>query len=137
MRKHQTFQTVVFRQLEKLKKKREPYMDNVTVLAEKIKGSLKSISSDLERISDFKEAERQFRKVIYADPNIVLAYFKLGNIYLYQRRFKQATREFNNAIKLLQPRPEQEQVRFCEDFTVDFLLRACKNNLAEINTAVS
>ena len=57
MRKHQTFQTVVFRQLEKLKKKREPYMDNVTVLAEKIKGSLKSISSDLERIADFKEAE--------------------------------------------------------------------------------
>ena len=32
-------------------------MDNVTVLAEKIKGSLKSISSDLERIGDFKEAE--------------------------------------------------------------------------------
>lgn len=57
MRKHQTFQTVVFRQLEKLKKKREPYMDNVTVLAEKIKGSLKSISSDLERVTNFKEAE--------------------------------------------------------------------------------
>jgi len=57
LRKHQTFQTVVFRQLEKLKKKREPYIDNVTVLAEKIKGSLKSISSDLEQIGDFKEAE--------------------------------------------------------------------------------
>ena len=55
MRKHQTFQTVVFRQLEKLKKKREPYIDNVTVLAEKIKGSLKSISTDLERTNDFKE----------------------------------------------------------------------------------
>ncbi|MEX2721639.1 MAG: hypothetical protein Q6362_009565 [Candidatus Wukongarchaeota archaeon] len=57
MRKHQTFHTVVFRQLERLKKNREPYMDNVTVLAEKIKGSLKSISLSLEQISDFKEAE--------------------------------------------------------------------------------
>ncbi len=57
MRKHQTFQTVVFRYLEKLKKKREPYMDNVTILAEKIKGSLKNISSNLELIADFKEAE--------------------------------------------------------------------------------
>jgi DNA repair ATPase RecN len=57
LRKHQTFHTVVFRQLERLKKNREPYMDNVTVLAEKIKGSLKSISLSLEQISDFKEAE--------------------------------------------------------------------------------
>ncbi len=32
-------------------------MDNVTILAEKIKGSLKNISSDLELIADFKEAE--------------------------------------------------------------------------------
>ncbi len=57
MRKHQTFHAVVFRQLERLKKNREPYMDDVTVLAEKIKGSLKSISLNLEQISDFKGAE--------------------------------------------------------------------------------
>ena len=81
------------------------------------------------KTSDFKDAETQFRKVIYADPDIVLAYFNLGNIYLYQRRFSKAAREFNNAIRLLEKRSKDEQVRFCEDFTVEFLLRACNNTL--------
>jgi chemotaxis protein methyltransferase CheR len=81
------------------------------------------------KTSDFKDAETQFKKVIYADPDIVLAYFNLGNIYLYQRRFSKAAREFSNAIRLLEKRPKDEQVRFCEDFTAEFLLRACKNTL--------
>jgi hypothetical protein len=53
----------------------------------------------------------------------------LGNIYLYQKEFRKAAREFHNAISLLEKRPKDEEVRFCEDFTVEFLLRACKNNL--------
>lgn len=48
-------------------------------------------------------------------------------------QFSKASREFNNATKLLEKRQKDEQVRFCEDFTVDFLLGACKNNLEEIN----
>jgi len=80
-----------------------------------------------------KEAETQFRKVIYVDPDSVLAYFNLGNIYLYQRKFREAAREFRNAIRLSERRPKDEQVRFCEDFTVEFLLRACRNNLLEIS----
>ena len=88
----------------------------------------------LYKTGNLKEAERQFRKVIYADPSIVLAYFNLGNIYLLQKRFNQAGREFNNAVKLLGARPEEEQVKFCEDFTVGFLIRACKNNILIINS---
>jgi chemotaxis protein methyltransferase CheR len=82
---------------------------------------------------DLKEAETQFRKVIYVDPDSVLAYFNLGNIYLYQRRFSRAAREFRNAARLLGKRPKDEQIRFCEDFTVEFLLRVCRKNLAEIS----
>lgn len=84
------------------------------------------------RTGDLKEAETQFRKVNYVDPEIVLAYFNLGNIYLYQRKCSRALREFSNAIRLLEKRPQDEGVRFSEDFTVEFLLRACKNNLTEI-----
>ena len=62
-----------------------------------------------------------------------LAYFNLGNMYLYQRKLKEAAREFGNAIRLLEKRPKDEQVRFCEDFTVEFLLRACTNTLAQIS----
>lgn len=101
--------------------------DNLSVEAYYFLGVL------LYKCSDFKGAETQFRKVIYINPDSVLAYFNLGNIYLYQRRIREATREFRNVIRLLEKRPKGEQVRFCEDFTPDLLLRACRKNLAEIS----
>jgi tetratricopeptide (TPR) repeat protein len=66
-------------------------------------------------------------------PDSALAYFNLGNIYLYQRKFSEAAREFRNAIRLSEKRPKDEQIMFCEDFTVEFLIRASKNNLLEIS----
>jgi chemotaxis protein methyltransferase CheR len=101
--------------------------DNLSAGAYYLLGVLSYKSSDL------KEAETQFRKVIYVDPDSVLAYFNLGNIYLYQLKFGQAAREFRNAIRLLEKRPKDEQVKFCEDITVEFLLKACRNNLVEIS----
>lgn len=89
------------------------------------------------KIGNLKEAEAQFKKVIYIDPEIVLAHYNLGNIYLYQKKSKQADREFNNAVRLLEKRPKEERVRFCEDFTVEFLLRACRNSLAKIQDTKS
>jgi chemotaxis protein methyltransferase CheR len=101
--------------------------DNLSVEAYYLLGVLFYKSGDL------KEAETQFRKVIYVDPDSVLAYFNLGNIYLYQRKYRQAAREFRNAIRLSEKRPKDEQIKFCEDFTVEFLLRACRNNLSELS----
>jgi len=101
--------------------------DNLSVEAYYLLGVLSYKRSDLD------EAEAQFRKVIYVDPDSVLAYFNLGNMYLYQRKFREAAREFKNAIQLLEKKPKDEQVRFCEDFTVEFLLRACRNSLIEIS----
>ena len=102
-------------------------VDNLSVDAYYLLGVLSYKSSNLA------EAETQFRKVIYVDPDSVLAYFNLGNMYLYQKKLKEAAREFKNAIRLLEKRPKDEQVRFCEDFTVEFLLRACRNRLEEIS----
>jgi len=102
-------------------------VDNLSVEAYYLLGVLSYKSSNLN------EAETQFRKVIYVDPDSVIAYFNLGNMYLYQRKFREAAREFRNAIRLLEKRPKDEQVRFCEDFTVEFLLRACRNSLVEIS----
>jgi chemotaxis protein methyltransferase CheR len=101
--------------------------DNLSVEAYYLLGVLSYKSGNL------KEAETQFRKVIYVSPDSVLAYFNLGNMYLYQKRLREATREFRNAVRLLEKRPKDEQVRFCEDFTVEFLLRACNNSLAQIS----
>jgi chemotaxis protein methyltransferase CheR len=101
--------------------------DNLSVEAYYLLGVLSYKTGHL------KEAETQFRKVIYVSPDSVLAYFNLGNMYLYQKRLRDATREFKNAVRLLERRPKDEQVRFCEDFTVEFLLRACKNTLVQIS----
>jgi chemotaxis protein methyltransferase CheR len=101
--------------------------DNLSVEAYYLLGVLSYKSGDL------KEAEKQFRKVIYVTPDSALAYFNLGNMYLYERKFSAATREFKNAARLLEKRPKDEQVRFCEDFTVEFLLRACRNTLGKIS----
>jgi len=101
--------------------------DNLSVEAYYLLGVLSYKSGNL------KEAETQFRNVIYVSPDSVLAYFNLGNMYLYQRRLRDAAREFKNAVRLLEKRPKDEQVRFCEDFTVEFLLRACRNTLVQIS----
>jgi chemotaxis protein methyltransferase CheR len=101
--------------------------DNLSVEAYYLLGVLSYKSGDL------KEAETQFRKVIYVTPDSVLAYFNLGNMYLYQKKYSAAAREFRNAIRLLEKRPKDEQIRFCEDFTVEFLLRACRNTLVQIS----
>ena len=102
-------------------------VDNLSVEAYYLLGVLSYKTSNLN------EAETQFRKVIYVDPDSVIAYFNLGNMYLYQRKFREAAREFKNAIRLLEKKPKDEQVRFCEDFTVEFLLRACRNGLVAIS----
>jgi chemotaxis protein methyltransferase CheR len=101
--------------------------DNLSVEAYYLLGVLSYKNSNLN------EAETQFRKVIYVDPDSVIAYFNLGNMYLYQKKYREAAREFRNAVRLLEKRPRDEHVRFCEDFTVEFLLRACRNSLVEIS----
>ena len=101
--------------------------DNLSVEAYYLLGVLSYKSGDL------REAETQFRKVIYVNPDSILAYFNLGNIYLYQKKFREAAREFRNAILLSEKRPKDEQIKFCEDLTVEFLLRACRNNLQEVS----
>ncbi len=83
--------------------------------------------------NEFKEAEAQFRKVIYLDRNSVLAYYNLGHIYLLQKKLNEAVREFRNAVGLIEKRSKDVQIRFCEDFTPDLILRACRKNLAEIS----
>ena len=78
------------------------------------------------------QAIAQFKKVIYIDPGVALSYFNLGNIYLHQKKMSSAQKEFENVRRLLEKRQPDEMVEFSNDFTADYLLRACENNLAKI-----
>ena len=80
----------------------------------------------------YDQAVAQFRKVIYIDPGVVLAYFNLGNIYLHQKKIGQAKKEFKNVRSILEKRDPEDIVAFSDNFTADYLLRACENNLAKI-----
>ena len=75
---------------------------------------------------------REGKKVIYIDPGVALSYFNLGNIYLHQKKMSSAQKEFENVRRLLEKRQPEEMVEFSNDFTADYLLRACENNLAKI-----
>jgi chemotaxis protein methyltransferase CheR len=81
----------------------------------------------------WKEAETQFRKVLYIEPKVVMAYFNLGHIYLSKKNLKKAALEFTNAIRLLNRMSRDERIRFCQEYTVEFLLKACHSVLAGIN----
>lgn len=99
--------------------------DNLNVAAHYLMGVL------AWRMGDINEAESCFRKALYIDPQIELAYFNLGNICLFRQRYDRATREFRNALRVLQKKSPEELVRFSEDFTAGFLVTACEKGLME------
>ncbi|MFB3885944.1 MAG: CheR family methyltransferase [Thermodesulfobacteriota bacterium] len=101
--------------------------DNLSAKAYYLLGALSYKLGHLER------AETFFRKVLYVDPESVLAYFNLGRMYSCQQKFREAAREFRTAVRLLEKKPIRDQVSRYEDITVEFLLRACRNNLVEIS----
>jgi len=57
-----------------------------------------SILLELER---YNEAIIALKKVIYLDPEFVLAYFVLGNIYNKKRKVREANKQFEQALILL------------------------------------
>jgi len=78
------------------------------------------------------EAEGQFQKVLYLSPRVPITYFHLGMLYLRKGRSKEASRMLRNALRLLEKRPKEEKVEFCEEMTVGLLLKTCKEALTQI-----
>lgn len=87
------------------------------------------------KVANFKEAEAHFRRAIYVDPGVVLSYFNLANVFLSQRKYADAEREFRNAVKILERMPADEVLRFSEDMTAELFLKICRNNLKSLEEA--
>ena len=51
---------------------------------------------------------RELKSTLYLEPSFVLAYFTLGNLYRQQGRHKEAGKNFENALLLLDARPPEE-----------------------------
>ncbi len=60
---------------------------------------------------------QELKRTLYLDPDYVLAYFTLGNLYWQQGRYKEAGKHFENALLLLNARPPEEPLTEAEDMT--------------------
>lgn len=100
--------------------------DPLTVEAHYLLGILSLKSNRLD------EAEERFQRVLYLHPHAVMAHFHLATLYLRNGRMREASRFLRNAIQMLEQKPREEKVEFCEEVTVGFLLRACQELLLKI-----
>jgi chemotaxis protein methyltransferase CheR len=55
----------------------------------------------LQELGMVNEAIEALKRVLYLDPDMVLAHFTLGNLSLKQRKNKDSRKYFNNALELL------------------------------------
>jgi chemotaxis protein methyltransferase CheR len=62
-------------------------------------------------------AVQSLTRVLYLDPDFVLAHFALGNLQLSRGRQREAQRHFDNALALLQARPQDEILPESEGLT--------------------
>jgi tetratricopeptide (TPR) repeat protein len=89
---------------------------------------------DAENLSaKYDDAVREYKRAIYVDANLAIAFFNLGNIYLFQKKHAQAKREFQNAVKVLKNNPPHDTVLLSESLTNELLLLACRRSLDKIN----
>lgn len=62
-------------------------------------------------------AARSLERVLYLEPDFVLAHFALGNLRLAEARYREARRHFDNALALLRTRPHDEPLPAAEGLT--------------------
>lgn len=105
--------------------------DNLCAEAHYLLGVLCQKTQRLDR------AIEAFERALYVDPTLALAWVSLGNIHRYQRRPAKAKREFRNALKALEARPEEELVRFSGDITGGYLKSAVRRTLEQMGRGVS
>ena len=73
-------------------------------------------------------AIQSLMRVLYLDPDFVLAHFALGNLHQSQGRYRQAQRHFENTLLLLRRHPPDETLPEADGLTAE--------RLAEIVTAL-
>lgn len=84
----------------------------------------------LARTGQTPEAIAALRRVIYIDPTAALAYASLAGVYRSTGEIAKARREFQNALRALAGRPDDQPVRFSPDIHAGYLRTVCERSLA-------
>lgn len=77
-----------------------------------------------ERQKKFEAAIDCFRRVVYIDESLSIAYLYLGNIYRYRGDLEKAKKEYSNCIKSLEGKRDQDPIDLSEDMTVGILAQS-------------
>lgn len=85
-----------------------------------------------EKLGDFPAALREFKHVKYIDPSLTLAYYNSANIYLYQKEYKKAEKEWMRTIHILKTQPKDELVKWTDHITTELLLLSSQKSLANL-----
>ena len=78
-----------------------------------------------EKTGLLQDAIEAFRRALYVDSSSAMTYFSLGNLYRFDRQPVRARREFQNALKVLEGKPDEAPVPFSDDLTCGDLRAAC------------
>ena len=81
----------------------------------------------LQEQGSLEEARVSLQRTLYLDPNFVLAHFALGNLALRQRKFREATKHFRNALSLLGAYRQDEILPESEGITAGRLMEIVRS----------
>lgn len=77
--------------------------------------------SIFQEIGQNKDAQQAFKKTLFLDPQFVLAYFSLGNLYLKEGNTKASTLYFRNALEILERLKPEDVLQGEGEMTADRL----------------
>lgn len=89
-----------------------------------------------QRQGDPVRAVSELKKTIYIDSEFALAHLNLANIYKAQRKWEEAAREYENALRALHKSPDGAWTEFLGGFKADLLAKTCERSLVECRKAM-
>jgi len=78
----------------------------------------------LQHEGQLPQALDMMRKVVYIDHNYILGHYGLANLFFENNQFPQAQKSLDNALRLLQGKPDDQMVTGSHDITIGRLREA-------------
>lgn len=79
-----------------------------------------------------EDAFQAFRRAIYCDPSFVLAYYNLGELYVKRGNIKEARRQWEKSLSIVNKHKAQDYLPFGEDLTVEMFQELVGMRLADV-----
>jgi tetratricopeptide (TPR) repeat protein len=77
----------------------------------------------------------ELKRTVYIDPDFALAHMNLGGIYRAEKRYAEAVRAYENALRALSRNPDGEWTLFLGGWEADVVVRTCERSLLECRKA--